>query len=83
MRQFSIKNDHAVELLNDLTKRTGKGKTELVIEALESYQARLRSDKGLEQTTKFVEETMHTMIKPEALGKPLDKGEIEEMLGMP
>lgn len=83
MQQFSIKNDHAVELLNDLTKRTGKGKTELVIEALEAYQKNLREDRDLERLIKFVEENVHTMMKPEALGKAPTKEEIEEMLGMP
>ena len=83
MRQFSIKNDHAVTLLDDLTKRTGKGKTELVIEALEAYQKNLREDKDLERLIEFVKENAHAMIKPEALGKAPTKEEIEEMLGMP
>lgn len=83
MQQFSIKNDQAVELLNDLTKLTGKGKTEVVIEALERYQKDLKEDTELERLIKFIEEDMHTMMKPEALGKAPTKEEIEEMLGMP
>ena len=83
MQQFSIKNDRAVELLNDLTKRTGKGKTELVIEALEHYQRSLKEDKELERLITFIRENVHTMMKPEALGKAPSKEEIEEMLGMP
>ena len=82
MQQFSIKNDHAVNLLNDLTKRTGKGKTELVIEALESYRESL-GNKELCRLVEFVEKEMHTMFKPEDLGKAPTKEEIEEMLGMP
>jgi len=83
MQQFSIKNDRAVELLNDLIKRTGKGKTELVIEALEHYQRSLKEDKELERLITFIRENVHTMMKPEALGKAPSKEEIEEMLGMP
>ena len=81
MQQFSIKNDHAVELLNDLTKRTGKGKTELVIEALEHYQARLRSDRELEQVLESLRENASALIKPGV--RAPTKEEIEEMLGMP
>ncbi len=83
MQQFSIKNDRAVELLNDLTRRTGKGKTELVIEALEAYQTRLRSERDLEPTIESIRQTVHGLMKPEALGHAPSKEEIEEMLGMP
>ena len=83
MQQFSIKNDHAVELLNDLTKRTGKGKTELVIEALESYRRSLGEDKELDSLIEFTKRRIHTMFPPSSLGKAPSKEEIEEMLGMP
>ena len=83
MQQFSIKNDHAVELLNDLTRRTGKGKTELVIEALEEYRKSLEEDKELKRSIEFIKQRIHTMFPPEVLGKAPTKEEIEEMLGMP
>ncbi len=83
MQQFSIKNDHAVELLNDLTKRTGKGKTELVIEALESYRRSLEEDKELERLVEFTKRKIHTMFPPDSLGKAPTKEEIEHLLGMP
>ena len=83
MQQFSIKNDEAVNLLNDLTKHTGRGKTEIVIEALKNYQKTLNQDKSFGETVRFVEETMHTMFDPASLGKAPSKEEIEEMLGMP
>lgn len=83
MRQFSIKNDRAVELLDELTLRTGKGKTELVIEALEKYHRSLEDDKELERLVEFTKQKIHTMFPPGSLGKAPTKEEIEEMLGMP
>ena len=81
MRQFSIKNDRAVELLNDLTKRTGKGKTELVIEALERYRKSLEEDKDLERRLQAILQIVDGWIEPGA--RAPSKEEIEEMLGMP
>ena len=41
MRQFSIKNNHAAELLDKITTLTGQNETEAVIRALELYQKSL------------------------------------------
>ena len=83
MQQFSIKNERAVALLNTLTERTGKGKTEVVLEALEQYDRKLRYDPDTERLIKWIEENIHPTVKPEYLGKAPTKEEIEAELGMP
>ncbi|MEM6427933.1 MAG: type II toxin-antitoxin system VapB family antitoxin [Deinococcota bacterium] len=85
MKQVSIKNDHALELLTKLSHLTGKGKTELVIEALEHYEHQLERQQrdDLEQLITFVEEEIHANMDPNLLGKTSTKEELEEMLGMP
>ncbi|MCA9837410.1 MAG: hypothetical protein KC422_10850 [Trueperaceae bacterium] len=50
MKQFSIKNDQASELLDKPTKLTGQGKTETVIKALELYESSLSKRKDIEPT---------------------------------
>ena len=67
--------------MSDLTQRTGKGKTELVIEALEGYRKSLEADKGLEQSIEAIRQIIDGWIKPGA--RAPSKEEIEEMLGMP
>ena len=82
MQQFSIKNDEAVNLLNDLTKRTGKGKTEVVIEALKQYQ-QSQGRSSTQKTIDFFEREVHPFVKQEYLGKVPTKEDIEDELGMP
>lgn len=43
MGQLSIKNERAADLLERITRLTGQGKTEAVIQALELYQTKLLS----------------------------------------
>jgi len=44
MRQFSIEDNHAAELLDRITALTGQDKTEAVIRALELYEGSLLAD---------------------------------------
>ncbi len=83
MRQFSIKNDQASELLDKLTKLTGQGKTETVIKALELYECSLSKRKDIEASIKAIHEKIHPYISEKYRGKAPSKEEIEEALGMP
>lgn len=83
MRQFSIKNSQAAELLDNITKLTGQGKTETVIRALELYQASLFSDRKTEAVIQAIHERIHSQLKPEYRGKAPSKEDIEAELGMP
>ena len=56
MQQFSITNERAVALLNALTEGTGKGKTEVVLEALKQYDQKLQHDPDLARTITFFEQ---------------------------
>lgn len=83
MRQFSIKNNQAAELLDKITQLTGQGKTETVIRALELYQASLYADRKTEAIIQAIHEGVHPHLKPEYRGKAPSKEEIEAELGMP
>ena len=82
MQQISIKNEQAVELLNDITKLTGKGKTEVVLEALKKYKQDIHYSPDVERTIENIKK-IHATMPPELLGKAPTKEEIEEDLGMP
>ena len=83
MRQFSIKNDRAAELLDKITSLTGQGKTETVIRALSLYESSLLADPGVESAIRSIRERIHPYLKPEYRGKVPSKEELEAELGMP
>lgn len=83
MRQFSIKNDHAVELLERITRLTGEGKTEAVVKALELYQAELMGTAGAEGVIASIRTAVHPHVSPEHKGRAPGKAEIEAELEMP
>lgn len=83
MRQFSIKNSQAAELLDKITRLTGQGKTETVIRALELYQASLLADRNTEAVIQAIHEGVHSQLKPEYRGRAPSKEDIEAELGMP
>jgi len=83
MRQFSIKNDRAAELLERITRLTGEGKTEAVVHALELYQAKLLGEREAEAVITSIRRAVHPYVLPAYRGKAPSKSEIEDELGMP
>jgi hypothetical protein len=83
MRQISIKNDQAADLLEQITRLTGQGKTEAIIQALELYQAKLLADRETKAVIASIKEHVHPHVMPEYKGKAPSKTEIEADLGMP
>lgn len=83
MRQISIKNDHAVELLERITRLTGEGKTEAVVRALELYQAELLGTAGAERVIASIRTAVHPYVSPQHTGRAPTKAEIEADLEMP
>jgi hypothetical protein len=83
MKQFSIKNDAAGNLLEQVTAITGEGKTEAVIHALELYRDKLMVGPDVVGALDSLRRNVHDVIKPENLGEQPSKAEIEKDLGMP
>ena len=83
MRQFSIKNDHAVELLERITRLTGEGKTEAVVQALELYQAELLGGARAQRVIASIRTAVHPYVSQEHKGRAPAKAEIEAELEMP
>lgn len=83
MRQFSIKNDRAADLLEQITRLTGEGKTEAVVRALELYQAMLLGKREAEAVIASIKQAVHPYVLPAYRGKVPTKREIEDKLGMP
>jgi hypothetical protein len=83
MRQFSIKNDQAVDLLERITQLTGEGKTEAVIKALELYETRLTQDHEANAAVSAIKNKIHPHLPKRYRGKAPSKAEIEAELGMP
>ncbi len=80
MRQFSIKNKNASDLLDRITASTGQGKTEAVINALELYERKLRGQSEAEAQIEWIRNNIHPLVRPEFLGMAPSKAEIEEEL---
>lgn len=83
MRQFSIKNEHAVDLLERITRLTGEGKTEAVVQALELYQAELLGTAGADRVIASIRAEVHPFVAPERQGRAPSKAEIEAELELP
>lgn len=83
MKQFSIKNDAAVDTLERIVAATGKGKTAIVLEALEQYEQALLPGLDVEAVIEIMRRDVHANVKPEFIGRPPTKEEIEDELGMP
>jgi hypothetical protein len=82
MKQINIKNDRAAELLDEVMKATGQGKTQAIISALGLYLKSLGASKRAEAAVKLARERLHPAIDPEHLGRAPSKEEQEELLGM-
>jgi hypothetical protein len=83
MRQFSIKNERAADLLDRITRFTGEGKTEAVIRALELYEGSLMQSPDVAARIESIRHAVHGQVRPEYRGKAPGKSEIEAELGMP
>lgn len=83
MPQFSIKNARASELLDEVTRISGEGKTEAVIHALERYRADLLAQRDVADVLASIRKRVHARIDPRYLGAAPSKEEIEAELGMP
>lgn len=83
MRQFSIKNEQAADLLEQIISFTGEGKTEAVIHALELYQSNLLGNRDAAATIAAIRQHVHPHIAPEYKGRVPSKAELEAELGMP
>jgi hypothetical protein len=83
MRQFSIKNDEAARLLEQVTTVTGEGKTEAIIHALELYRDKLTSGPELAARLDSLRRNVHGAIKQKYLGRAPTRAEIETELGLP
>lgn len=83
MRQFSIKNDEAVETLERITRMTGEGKTKAVARALELYERMLLEDREVAQAIASIKRDVHAYLKDQWKGRAPSRAEIEDELGMP
>lgn len=83
MKQISIKNQCAAELLEQVSRLTGQGKTETIIHALELYRAKLLADREIAAVVASIKEHIHPHIRTEYRGKRPTEAEIEADLGMP
>lgn len=82
MRQINIKNDTVAALLDEVTQRTGQGKTEAMMSALKLYQKSLEASKRADAAIELVRESIHPAFDLDVLGKAPSKQEQEELLGM-
>ncbi len=78
MKQFSVKYDLAAELLEAITHLTGKG-NEVIVSALEAYQAELLRADDAQGALDAIRKTVHPHL-PEYRGRAPSKAELEEML---
>ena len=83
MRQFSIKNDRAAALLEQITRLTGEGKTEAVVRALELYRTKLLGRHDAAAVVDSIREGVHPQVLPAYRGRAPGKAEIEDELGLP
>lgn len=83
MRQFSIKNDRAAGLLERITRLTGEGKTEAVINALELHQAEPLREGEAQRALGTIKESVHPQLLPQYRGRAPSTAELEEALELP
>ena len=83
MRQLSIKNDRAVELLERITRSTGEDTTEAVVQAFELCQAQLLSSAGAERVIASIRTAVHPYVSVEHRGRAPTNEENGAELEMP
>lgn len=82
MKQISIKNERAAELLDRAIRETGESKTAAVTHALELYLKSVAASKRADAAIAFVREKIHPQLEPSQFGRVPSKEEQEELLGM-
>lgn len=82
MKQFNVKNDQVVELLEAITARTGESKTEAVARAFQLYRHALEANERTDAAIAFVRDHVHPLLEDRYRGHPPSKAEQENMLGM-
>ncbi len=82
MKQISIKNERAADLLERVVLVTNESKTDAVTHALELYLKSLEASKRADAAIAFVREKIHPNLEPGQLGRAPSKKEQEELLGM-
>lgn len=82
MKQISIKNERAADLLEQVVRETHESKTDAVTRALELYLKSLTASRRADAAIAFVSEKIHPKIEPSQLGRVPSKEEQEEMLEM-
>jgi len=82
MKQISIKNDRAADLLERAVRETGESKTAAVTHALELYLKNLEASKRADAAIAFVREKIHPQLEPSQFGHVPSKEEQEDLLGM-
>lgn len=82
MKQFNVKNDQVVDLLEAITERTGEAKTEAVAHALKLYWHALEANERADAAIAFVRDHVHPLLEDRYRADPPSKSEQEDMLGM-
>lgn len=80
MKQFSIKNDEAADLLERITARTGEGKTEAIKRALALYERKLLGESDVIAQIEWIKDHVHPFVDPQFLGRAPSKSQIESEL---
>lgn len=82
MKQISIKNERAADLLERVIHITDESKTDAVTRALALYLKSLEASKRADAAIAYVKERIHPNLEPGQLGRAPSKKEQEELLGM-
>lgn len=82
VKQLSIKNESVNDLVDRLVNMTGKGKTAVVLRALEHYEREVLAKHSGESVVDAIERIMSSSLKPEYRGKAPTKEEVEQELGL-
>ena len=82
MKQISIKNERAADLLERVIHITDESKTDAVTRALALYLKSLEASKRADAAIAYVREKIHPKIETSHLGRVPSKEEQEELLGI-
>ncbi len=82
MAQINLRNPKAVALVERLAVRTGKGKTAVLLAALEAYEAD-EAGTDVDEVLANLEHDVHARIRPVHRGRQPSREELELELGMP
>jgi hypothetical protein len=82
MAQINLRNPKAVALVERLAVRTGKGKTAVLLAALEAYEAD-EAGTDVDEVLANLEHDVHARIRPVHRGRQPSREELALELGMP